>query len=109
MNGHQDLVGFIWSIAELLRGDYRQSEYGRVILPFTVLRRLDCVLEPSREKVRAADKKLPKDEAGYRAWTNADVQSDPSVTLPHLARDDRHFLFRCLGSRPSRAPGGAHS
>ena len=38
-------VTFIWSVADLLRGDYKQSEYGKVILPFTVLRRLDCVLE----------------------------------------------------------------
>ena len=60
MNGHQELVGFIWSIAELLRGDYKQSEYGRIVLPFTVLRRLDCVMEASREKVFAAEKKLPK-------------------------------------------------
>lgn len=37
---------FIWSVADLLRGDYEQSEYGRVILPFTVLRRLDCVIAP---------------------------------------------------------------
>src|SRR5215217_3715193 len=42
---------FIWSVADLLRGDYKQSEYGRVILPFVVLRRLDCVLEPTKEKV----------------------------------------------------------
>lgn len=42
---HQALSSFIWSVAGLLRGDYKQSEYGRVILPFTVLRRLDCVLE----------------------------------------------------------------
>jgi type I restriction enzyme M protein len=38
-------AGFIWSVADLLRGDYRQSDYGKVILPFTLLRRLDCVLE----------------------------------------------------------------
>lgn len=48
---HQSLSNFIWSVADLLRGDYRQSEYGRVILPFTVLRRLDCVLAPTREAV----------------------------------------------------------
>lgn len=41
----------MWSVADLLRGDYKQSEYGRVILPFTVLRRLDCVLEPSKGAV----------------------------------------------------------
>ncbi|SDX22733.1 type I restriction enzyme M protein [Albimonas donghaensis] len=43
-----ELSNLIWSLAELLRGNYRQSEYGRVILPFAVLRRLDCVLEPTR-------------------------------------------------------------
>src|SRR5689334_6329071 len=49
---------FIWSVADLLRGDYKQSEYGRVILPFVVLRRLDCVLEPTKAKVLAAAEKL---------------------------------------------------
>ena len=44
-------AGFIWSIAEFLRGDYKQSEYGKVVLPLTVLRRLDCVLAPTKEKV----------------------------------------------------------
>ena len=52
-----NLPSFIWSVADLLRGDYKQSEYGRVILPFTVLRRLDCVLEPTKEAV-LAEKKL---------------------------------------------------
>jgi type I restriction enzyme M protein len=50
---HQTLSNFIWSVADLLRGDYKQSEYGRVILPFTVLRRLDCVLAPTKDKVLA--------------------------------------------------------
>lgn len=44
-------AAFIWSIAEILRGDYKQSEYGRVVLPFVVLRRLDCVLEPTKASV----------------------------------------------------------
>jgi type I restriction enzyme M protein len=47
----QNLSAFIWSVADLLRGDYKQSEYGRVILPFTVLRRLDCVLEKTKTAV----------------------------------------------------------
>ena len=46
-----NLSSFIWSVADLLRGDYKQSEYGRVILPFTVLRRLDCVLEKTKAAV----------------------------------------------------------
>ena len=54
-NGMADLnlSSFIWSVADLLRGDYKQSEYGKVILPFTVLRRLDCVLQPTEAKVLA--------------------------------------------------------
>ncbi|MFG2337360.1 N-6 DNA methylase [Streptomyces yangpuensis] len=48
---HTELANHAWSVADLLRGDYKQSDYGKVILPFTVLRRLECVLEPTREKV----------------------------------------------------------
>jgi len=44
----QNFSSFIWSVADLLRGDYRQSYYGKVNLPFTVLRRLDCVLKASK-------------------------------------------------------------
>src|SRR5690348_14475011 len=47
------LSALVWSVADLLRGDYKQSEYGKVILPFTVLRRLDCVLEPTKPAVLA--------------------------------------------------------
>ncbi|WP_191489726.1 type I restriction-modification system subunit M [Pseudomonas sp. FEN] len=49
----QNLADFIWSVADVLRGDFKQSEFGRIILPFTVLRRLECVLEPTRDKVRS--------------------------------------------------------
>lgn len=41
----------IWSVADLLRGDYKQSDYGKVILPMTVLRRLDCILVPTKQAV----------------------------------------------------------
>jgi len=50
---HQALSSFIWSVADLLRGDYKQSDYGKVILPFTILRRLDCVLETTKPAVLA--------------------------------------------------------
>ena len=57
-----NLSSFIWSVADLLRGDYKQSEYGKVILPFTVLRRLDCVLGATKPAVL---KELAKrDKAG---------------------------------------------
>lgn len=65
VNNFQEKVSFIWSVADLLRGDYKQSEYGRVILPLTVQCRLDSVLEPTKEKVLEKAKSLPKkaDEA----------------------------------------------
>jgi type I restriction enzyme M protein len=50
INNH---AGLIWAVADLLRGDYKPSEYGRVILPLIVLRRLDCVLEPTKAQVLA--------------------------------------------------------
>ena len=53
MSQSTSLSSLIWSVADLLRGDYKPSEYGRVILPFTVLRRLDCVLAPTKAAVLA--------------------------------------------------------
>jgi type I restriction enzyme M protein len=50
-NGFQEITSFLWSVADILRGDYKQADYGKVILPFTVLRRLDCVLADTRELV----------------------------------------------------------
>lgn len=61
------LSALIWSVADLLRGDYKQSEYGRVILPFTVLRRLDCVLESTKPAVLAE----------FDAKTKAGLNPDP--------------------------------
>ena len=57
-----NLSSFLWSVADLLRGDYKQSEYGKVILPFTVLRRLDCVLESTKAAVLA--EKEMREKAG---------------------------------------------
>ncbi|MBM4300799.1 MAG: SAM-dependent DNA methyltransferase [Deltaproteobacteria bacterium] len=53
MNNFSDKVSFIWSVADLLRGPYRPNQYKDVMLPLTVLRRLDCVLEPTKDKVLA--------------------------------------------------------
>jgi type I restriction enzyme M protein len=56
---HQKMAADIWAVADLLRGDYKRHEYGSVILPFTVLRRLDAVMAPTREAVRARNESLP--------------------------------------------------
>ncbi|QND25800.1 SAM-dependent DNA methyltransferase [Sinorhizobium meliloti] len=65
----QALSAFIWSVADLLRGDYKQADYGKVILPFTVLRRIDCVLEPTKEAVLAE----------HAAKTAAGINPEPFV------------------------------
>ena len=59
MKNFKEKADLIWRVADLLRGDYKQSDYGKVILPMTVIRRLDCVLEPTKQKVLAF---LPKVE-----------------------------------------------
>lgn len=51
-------AAYIWSLADLLRGDFKQSQYGRVILPFTILRRLECVLESTKPNVLKQTEKL---------------------------------------------------
>ena len=58
MNNFGEKVSFIWSVADLLRGPYRPNQYKDVMLPLTVLRRLDCVLEPTKDKVLDRKKKL---------------------------------------------------
>ena len=78
----QSLSAFIWSVADLLRGDYKQSEYGKVILPFTVLRRLDCVLEPTKPAVLAELAKREKAEVNPEPFLLAQVR--PAL-LQHLA------------------------
>lgn len=50
-NNFSSTAAFLWKVADLLRGDFKQSQYGRIILPFTLLRRLECVLEPTKAAV----------------------------------------------------------
>ena len=51
MKNFREKADLIWRIADLLCGDYKQSDYGKVILPMTVLRRLDCILEPTKTRL----------------------------------------------------------
>jgi type I restriction-modification system DNA methylase subunit len=102
MNNFQDKVGFVWSIAELLRGDFKQSEYGKVVLPFIVLRRLDCLLDETKEKVlqrsnnlqqgldgQMRDAMLNKAAGGYgfhniSSFTFEKLKADPDNILANL-------------------------
>ncbi|WP_323769343.1 class I SAM-dependent DNA methyltransferase [Antarctobacter sp.] len=86
-----ELSNLIWSVADLLRGDYRQSEYGRVILAFTVLRRLDCVLAPTKEAVLDIQKKmraqdLPPDRFMRRA-SGASFYNGSTLDLAKIIGD----------------------
>jgi type I restriction enzyme M protein len=51
MTNFQDRANFIWNLADLLRGDYKPAEYGKVVLPFTILRRLDCLLSDTKPQI----------------------------------------------------------
>ena len=92
---HQSLSAFIWSVADLLRGDYKQSEYGRVILPFTVLRRLDCVLATTKDLVLLAASKGQPDPMLLRASGNTFFNRSP-LDLVKLTGDQDNIATNLL-------------
>jgi type I restriction enzyme M protein len=87
----QNHAGLIWAIADLLRGDYKQSEYGRAILPLVVLRRLDCVLEPTKPqvltKLAALRGKLENVGPVFQAITGIEVYNTSRLTLKDILSD----------------------
>ncbi len=94
-------AAFIWSVADLLRGDYKQSEYGRVILPMVVLRRLDCVLEPTKAKVletaaRYAGKVANVDPFLRQATGGEQFYNTSPLTLTRLLDDPPHLADSLL-------------
>jgi type I restriction enzyme M protein len=107
MNHFSEKVSFIWSVADLLRGPYKPHQYGRVILPLTVLRRLDCVLEPTKQKVleKHATLKGQSTEVVEKILNRAAGQSfhntskldfqklkgDPDKIAPNLAQYTKSF------------------
>lgn len=56
--GFADKVGFVWGVADLLRGNCKAHQYGQVILPLVVLRRLECALAATKDKVVAKGEEL---------------------------------------------------
>ena len=91
---HTELANHAWSVADLLRGDYKQSDYGKVILPFTVLRRLECVLEPTREKVvetiaRFAGQEIDTDHFLRKASSHS-FYNKSDLTLRKIAADPQN-------------------
>ena len=89
-----ELSSFIWSVADLLRGDYKRADYGKVILPFTLLRRLECVLEPTKAKVLKEYEKRKGEAALEVRLTRASGQAFYNVspfTLSGLLADQKHI------------------
>jgi SAM-dependent methyltransferase len=87
----QNHGAFIWSVADLLRGNYKQSEYGRVILPLVVIRRLDCVLEPTKEavlkKLQSLKGRIENVEPVLQAASGEQFYNTSKLDLPKLLDD----------------------
>jgi type I restriction enzyme M protein len=99
-----ELANLIWSVAELLRGDYKQADYGKVILPFTLLRRLECVLEPTKAATLAEFKKRSAEGVNVdpflRRKTGKPFYNTSPFSLPGLLADPanvKHNLVAYLG------------
>ena len=96
MNGvmtFSELANFIWSVADLLRGDYKRADYGKIILPFTLLRRLECVLEPTKAKVLREYEKRKNEPALDVRLTRVSGQAfynTSPFTLSALLADQKH-------------------
>lgn len=91
-------VDFIWSIADLLRGDYKQSEYQKVILPLTVLRRLDCVTQENKEEVL-----LKYEELEERGISNIDnVERILKNVSGHPVYNTSEYTFEKLCGEPDQ-------
>ena len=90
-----ELEGFIWQVADLLRGDYKQADYGKVILPFTLLRRLDCVLEPTKAAVLEEFKKRKAEGAALDVYLKRKSKqafyNTSAFTVPGLLNDQKHI------------------
>lgn len=97
MNTKDDLVGFIWNIANKLRGPYRPPQYRRVMLPMTVLRRMDCVLAPTKENVLKQFEKLKAQGHSDEAITKIlGKTADPNRAQP-LYNTSRYDFQKLLG------------
>jgi type I restriction enzyme M protein len=95
MTQQQNLADFIWNVADTLRGPFKPSLYGRIILPFTVLRRLECVLEPTRDAVRAQADLLKGSSV------NLDLVLPQTAGAPFF--NTSQFSLASLGSTSTRA------
>ena len=115
MAGFENKVAFIWRVADLLRGDFKPHEYGQVILPFTVLRRLDCVLEPTKDgRARRASSGpdltarrrslLKRAAGGSRSTTPRPLDLDEAARRPDTSPRTCAPTSRVLSPAAARRP-----
>src|SRR2546428_2007866 len=101
---HSEIVSFLWGVADLIRDTFKRGKYQDVILPLTVLRRLDCVLAPTKEKVlrkqaELRDKKLQnldpqlRKVSGFAFYNTSRYDFDKLLAdAPHLAANLRNYI-----------------
>ncbi len=98
---HSEIVSFIWGVADLIRDTFKRGKYQDVILPLTVLRRLDCVLEPTKEAVLARQAELK--EMGLE---NLDQQLSRASGFAFY-NTSRYDFDKLLGDAPHLAPSAS--
>jgi type I restriction enzyme M protein len=90
-----EIANFLWSVADLLRGDYKQADYGKIIMPFALLRRLDCVLESTKDDVLAEYAKRKDDgvqlDLFLQRKSKQSFYNISKFTLPSLLDDPKHI------------------
>lgn len=101
---HSAIVSFLWGVADLIRDSFKRGKYQDVILPLTVLRRLDCVLAPTKEKVLETQSKLAKTDlknldaqlrraSGFAFYNTSRYDFDKLLAdAPNLARNLRNYI-----------------
>ena len=110
-DGVKTHAAFIWSVADLLRGTYKQSDYGKVILPLVVIRRLDCVLDPTKdavlEKAKSLKGKVENVEPVLRSVAGQQFYNTSPLDVPRLLDDPNNVadnLRSYIGGFSEAAP-----
>src|SRR5438128_9736059 len=101
---HSEIVSFLWGVADLIRDTFKRGKYQDVILPLTVLRRLDCVLGPTKDKVLAKQAELKgkklenlgaqlRKASGFAFYNTSQYDFEKLLAAaPHLAANLRNHI-----------------
>ena len=112
---HSEIVSFIWGVADLIRDTFKRGKYQDVILPLTVLRRLDCVLAPTKAKVLETQGKFKgrledpsgqlREASGFAFYNTSRYDFERLLgDSPHLAANLRNYIFANLSASSLSMP-----